>query len=335
MKLTKAGFTTVNDLLDIKPLELSKEIGITNEEALDILKLARGDSSSDDECRLQSRSCTALEMLQDERQTQCIVTFSEAIDSILGGGIPLTKITEICGAPGVGKTQMCMQLCVDVQLPERFGGIEGEAIFIDTEGSFIVERLVTIAKSTIAHCNATEECRDFNLESVLKAVYCFRCHDYIELVALIHTLPDFLKEHSKVKLIVVDSIAFHFRHDFDDLSLRTRLLNGLSQSFIKLAALQKLSVVLTNQMTTKISPAHPGGSYLVPALGESWGHACTIRLILHWENKTRYATLYKSPSMAEATVPYQITMGGIRDIESNSIENNGHPPKKKARIDNN
>ena len=39
----------------------------------------------------------------------------------------------------------------------------------------------------------------------------------------------------KVKLVVVDSIAFPFRHNFDDLSLRTRLLASLAQSCIKLA----------------------------------------------------------------------------------------------------
>ena len=45
-----------------------------------------------------------------------------------------------------------------------------------------------------------------------------------------------------MKLIVVDSIAFQFRHDFDDLALRTRLLNGLAQSFIKMACENHLAV---------------------------------------------------------------------------------------------
>ena len=42
--------------------------------------------------------------------------------------------------------------------------------------------------------------------------------------------------------MVVDSIAFHFRHDFEDLALRTRLLNGLAQSFIKMACESQLAV---------------------------------------------------------------------------------------------
>lgn len=35
--------------------------------------------------------------------------------------------------------------------------------------------------------------------------------------------------------MIVDGIAFPFRHDLDDLSLRTRLLNGLAQQMISLA----------------------------------------------------------------------------------------------------
>lgn len=46
-----------------------------------------------------------------------------------------------------------MQIAVDVQIPNQFGGLQGEAVYIDTEGSFIVERLVDIAKATVDHCH--------------------------------------------------------------------------------------------------------------------------------------------------------------------------------------
>ena len=47
----------------------------------------------------------------------------------------LYRKTEFCGVPGVGKTQLGIQLCVDVQLPECYSGAAGEAVYIDTEGS--------------------------------------------------------------------------------------------------------------------------------------------------------------------------------------------------------
>jgi len=46
----------------------------------------------------------------------------------------------------------------------------------------------------------------------------------------------------QVKLIVVDSIAFHFRQDFDDYLLRSRLLNTLAQTFNMLAAKHNVAV---------------------------------------------------------------------------------------------
>ncbi|XP_064620780.1 DNA repair protein RAD51 homolog 3-like isoform X1 [Lineus longissimus] len=347
MKLTSAGFTTVEDLKDVKPVELSKELKISKDEALEIIQLVREKPNGD-----VPQSMTAFEMLQDEQFQQNIVTFSEKLDELLGGGVPVTKITELCGAPGVGKTQICMQLSVDVQIPEAFGGIGGEAVYIDTEGSFIVERLADIAKATVKHCqhistlekNKEQEdaLEKFTMEDILSKIFYFRCHDYVELLAVVHTLPDFLSEHSQVKVIIVDSIAFHFRHDFDDYSLRTRLLNGMSQSFIKMATQNKLAVVLTNQMTTKIHSDQLNQSYLIPALGESWGHACTIRVILHWKNNQRFATLYKSPSRQEATVPYQITTGGVRDVSAQTViqgndqmgeSRTGEPSRKRLRTE--
>ena len=52
-----------------------------------------------------TRGCSALELLKAEQLQSYIVTFCAGVDGMLGGGVPLGKITEICGAPGVGKTQ--------------------------------------------------------------------------------------------------------------------------------------------------------------------------------------------------------------------------------------
>ncbi|KAJ7387091.1 DNA repair protein rad51c [Desmophyllum pertusum] len=183
----------------------------------------------------------------------------------------------------------------------------------------------------------TEAMKKFQVETILSKIYVFRCHDYMQLIALSHVLPDFLMEHSKVKLIVVDSIAFHFRHDFDDLALRTRLLNGLAQSFIKMACERQLAVVFMNQMTTRVKSGQLGQSHLIPALGESWGHASTIRIVLYWEDNLRFANLYKSPSRREMTVPFQITADGVRDcftINSTEHERCGNIDSPRAQANN-
>ncbi|XP_026636492.1 DNA repair protein RAD51 homolog 3 isoform X1 [Microtus ochrogaster] len=155
VKLVAAGFQTAEDILEVKPSELSKEVGISKEEALETLQIVRRECLADKpRCAGTSvtvKKCTALELLEQEHTQGFIITFCSALDNILGGGIPLTKTTEVCGVPGVGKTQLCMQLAVDVQIPECFGGVAGEAVFIDTEGSFMVDRVATLATACIQH----------------------------------------------------------------------------------------------------------------------------------------------------------------------------------------
>lgn len=73
------------------------------------------------------------------------------------------------------------------------------------------------------------------MENVLKKIFYFRCQDYFDLTAVIHLLPEFSQRNLPVKLVVVDSIASHFRYSFDDFSRRAKLLNGLMQKLTALA----------------------------------------------------------------------------------------------------
>ncbi|XP_032136562.1 DNA repair protein RAD51 homolog 3 isoform X5 [Sapajus apella] len=262
-KLVSAGFQTAEELLEVKPSELSKEVGISKEEALETLQIIRRECLTNKPryagTSESGKKCTALELLEQEHTQGSIITFCSALDNILGGGVPLMKTTEICGAPGIGKTQLCMQLAVDVQIPECFGGVAGEAVFIDTEGSFMVDRVVDLATACIQHLQLIAEkhkgeehrkaLEDFTLENILSHIYYFRCRDYTELLAQVYLLPAFLSEQSKVRLVIVDGIAFPFRHDLDDLSLRTRLLNGLAQQMISLANNHRLAVGNIVQVT--------------------------------------------------------------------------------------
>ena len=77
-------------------------------------------------------------------------------------------------------------------------------------------------------------------------------------------------------------------------------------------------------MTTKIYSDRHKSSHLVPALGESWGHAPTHRLLLHSSldgdrqgKMDRRATIFKSPSRPEQTASFHVTSGGIRDVADN------------------
>lgn len=45
-------------------------------------------------------------LFEAERAQVRIITFSSELDRLLGGGIARGQVTEFCGAPGLGKTQI-------------------------------------------------------------------------------------------------------------------------------------------------------------------------------------------------------------------------------------
>ena len=97
-------------------LLLLTELSIPASESLEVLKAVKSSFDVGQEEQSSSataggdkipsrRGQTALELLRAEQEQPAIVTFSAKVDAMLGGGIPVGKITEFCGAPGIGKTQ--------------------------------------------------------------------------------------------------------------------------------------------------------------------------------------------------------------------------------------
>ncbi|GAI89456.1 unnamed protein product, partial [marine sediment metagenome] len=75
-----------------------------------------------------------------------ITTSSQELDDLFGGGIETGCVVEFFGEFRTGKTQIAHQLCVNVQLPEEDGGLNGNALYIDTEGTFRPERIIQMSE---------------------------------------------------------------------------------------------------------------------------------------------------------------------------------------------
>ncbi|HRR54507.1 MAG TPA: helix-hairpin-helix domain-containing protein, partial [Candidatus Methanomethylicus sp.] len=137
-KLKIAGILSV-EALAVTPTRTLVEIAdLTEEKASSITQNARS--------LLNIRFTTAKDVLSKRQNIGYITTGSKAIDSLLGKGIESQALTELIGEFGSGKTQLCHQLCVSVQLPLEKGGLGGRALFIDTEGTFRPERVMAIAQ---------------------------------------------------------------------------------------------------------------------------------------------------------------------------------------------
>jgi RecA/RadA recombinase len=287
-----------------------------------------------------------------------IVTFCKDLDQLLGGGVALGEVTEFCGEPGAGKTQMCMQLACNTFIPNGIGGVDGEVVYIDTEGSLAIDRLVEMAAFLIQHLrmqetngNKKRKLNVKNLKHILNSIHVIRVHDYKQQISAIRSLYNHIeKENKKIKLLILDSVACHFRNDFNDISARTRILNQHAQMLNKLASELNIAVVVTNQVTTKIGDNDK--MYFAPALGESWSHAITNRIMIIVQNeaesieyntkqekiknvmnivkelnnvniirpkelinvKKRIAHLVKSPSQPSGKIEFIIANQGVRNL---------------------
>lgn len=223
--LERRGFVSTGELEESKRnggmSNLAAELGCSLTEAASLMREVEGAISSS----TQRASVTAFSLLASQKNStqRSIVTFSKSLDKLLGGGLAKGEVTEVCGLPGAGKTQLCMQLCVDARLPLAFGGVAGESVYIDTEGSFSPDRTYSMAKSLVHHIHSTCKRRKssspipqwFTAENILNGIHVYRVHDEASQTATLYSLPKFLEqrqaEQSPVRLVVIDSIAFHYR----------------------------------------------------------------------------------------------------------------------------
>ena len=340
-QLLLAGFLYLDELEGVTPVELSKETKLSLEESLQVIdevrkhrtdsvsaeKLTTHDLSAKDAilptAKPVPQSMSSLELFWREQEQAGVPTGCAEMDDMLGEGVPFGKMTEICGVPGIGKSQLAFQLCINSCVGR--GAQTSEAVLVDTEGSFVVQRARQMADAVCMEGVYVSKRREgveessVTSESVLSRIHYFRCMDVVQLLCVVNTLDQFVKERraegSRIKLVVIDSIAFPFRMDMHELKMRSRLLQTLSQSLMELTQKFGLAVVLTNQMTSRPSGREQEGRMQqVPALGDSWAHIPTIRLVLQWSGPVRTARLAKSPTHMEKVVSYEITDRGVSDL---------------------
>lgn len=170
----------------------------------------------------------------------------------------------------------------------------------DTEGSFTPERAHQMASALVAHLHGVADVRPHRAarrqhraascvmtptpsqsagedgpelaaaaaavtpQSVLEGILVLRAHDYVQQMAAVADLERLLRTRPSVRLVVLDSVTFHFRQEFDDYAVRTRLLTSMAQQLHAVARSHRCAVVLVNQVTTRM---RRGEGHLVPALG--------------------------------------------------------------------
>jgi DNA repair protein RadA len=241
---------------------------------------------------------------EKRKQLNHLTTNSSTLDEILGGGIEPGSVTEFYGEYRTGKTQIAHQLCVDVQLPYEEGGLEGNALYIDTEATFRPERIIQMA-----------EAKDLDYNKTLQNIVVGRAYNSDHQVLLIQEASKIVKEKN-IKLVVVDSIIGHFRSEYvgrGTLANRQQLLNGHIHDLLRLTEIfDELAVMFTNQVSSKPDVFY--GNPTVATGGHILAHGATIRIYLRkGKGEQRVAKMIDAPHLPEAEAVFTITEEGIKD----------------------
>jgi DNA repair protein RAD51 len=297
-KLQEAGFHSIESVAMATKKTIAAVKGISDNKADKLLELCHK--------IFPMGFITATAVHEERKQLVYLTTGSSALDKLLGGGMEAGSLTEMFGEFRTGKTQICHTLAVTAQLPHSMGGGEGKVIYIDTEGTFRPERIISIANR-------------FGLDpkTTLDNIGVARAYNSDHQMQLLIQATAIMSE-SRYALLIVDSATALYRTDYigrGELASRQNNLGKFLRCLQRLADEYSIAVVYTNQVVAQVD----GGSVFIadakkPIGGHIMAHASTIRLSLRkGRGESRAMKVYDAPNLPEAEAFYAIDEGGIID----------------------
>ncbi len=322
-KLTDAGFESYEGLAVASPGELSNTADVGESSAADIINAAREKA---DVGGFES----GRDVLERRAQIGKLTWGVDEVDELLGGGSETQSITEVYGEFGSGKSQITHQLCVTVQLPQEYGGLEGSAIFVDSEDTFRPERIddmvrglddetieATMDDRGIEGGPGDEAAMDELIEDILDKIHVAKAFNSNHQILLAEKAKELASEHEDsewpVRLLNVDSLTAHFRAEYvgrGELADRQQKLNKHLHDLMRIGDLYNTAVVVTNQVQS--NPDAFFGDPTKPIGGNILGHTSTFRIYLRKsKGSKRIVRLVDAPNLADGEAVMRVEDGGL------------------------
>lgn len=221
-----------------------------------------------------------------------------SLDTLFKGGLPETHdITEIYGASGTGKTQICLQLAVSCAKRGLF------CAYINTEKQFPIPRLVQMIQSIPGESQ----------QKYLNSIWVAEKNEPSDVLRLLTHDLKILLNRRRVGLVIVDSVAGLFRNLSDDLIHRAELMRSFNRTILELQDEYKFAVVCTNQVAANID-GEPGEAAIKPCLGPIWTEFLTNRLLV-----TKHPQLTTSTNLCIRTLEADFSPFIPRDIRASFV----------------
>ncbi len=294
-KLRDSGYEELMSIATMSAGELSEIADLGNKKAQSIITESRK--------LLDIGFESGKERFDKRKEMKRITTSSDNFDNVIGGGVETQCITEVYGEYGSAKTQLSHQLAVNVQMPEERGGLNREAIYIDTEDTFTPTRIEQMANA-----------KDLDVEEILENIHVARAFNSDHQMLLADQAQE-ICQNNNIGLIVVDSLTAQFRSDYvgrGELAPRQQKLNKHMNTLLRLANAHNIAVLVTNQVMS--NPDQMFGDPTKAIGGHIVAHNSAVRLYLRKSKKDkRIARLVDSPYMPEGEAVFKVKDEGIID----------------------
>ncbi|MDN7025560.1 DNA repair and recombination protein RadA [Methanoculleus sp. FWC-SCC1] len=306
-KLREAGYGTVESVATATTSDLAEAAELGESTAKKVILAARKMADI-------GGFKTGRDIMDKRKEIKKLQIRVPEFDDLMGGGLETQAITEVYGEFGSGKSQLVHQLAVNVQLPEELGGLDGSAIYIDTENTFRPERI----EQMLAGLDGTGDADLGTLDEVLARIHVARAHSSDHQMLLIDTARELANElrtsDRPVRLFVIDSLTSLFRSEYagrGTLAARQQKLNRHMHDLFKLIDEHNAVGLVTNQVMS--NPAVLFGDPTKPIGGNIVGHTATFRLYLRKSKAgKRVARLVDSPNLPEGEAAFMLEQAGLK-----------------------
>ncbi|RPD61464.1 P-loop containing nucleoside triphosphate hydrolase protein [Lentinus tigrinus ALCF2SS1-6] len=278
--LASAGYETVRDLSSSTPEQLSKDLNLPLPASQAVFSATRASAVLP-----LTQSAAAMMGATKRYSTSCA-----PLDKLLGGGLRCGSVLELMGPAGCGKELLAANAV------KTFVEANQEVLFVDMQN---MAPPATIRR--ILSDGPTAQADGLDL------VHYQTLHTLTELVVFLRNLCDYLKAHSNIALLVLNSLEFPLQSvlNYKD---RAAIMDIVKETLARACQDMNLIVIITSHLHSKQVPGteEPTKWIMIPAYYDNQlpkGRTYRVLIVPQWKTSGVMRLLFSPTHVPNRPVP--------------------------------